>query len=366
MSEAKEIVITGVGMKTAVGEHAIQSCASVRAGVNRFAEWPHFGASFDEDGTALIVSAVQPDLGKGSWVGKARTLLTAPLYEAVVDAGLFDFEHVQRQMGGYRAGVYLGVPRPDRPGTPTGGLERFADEVGTEIFAAFSPHRIDLFALDQVGGALALAEAVGDLEEARVDVAIVGGVDSLLHPVFLRSLHDAGRLKTPATPVGLIPGEAAAFLVLERADDARRRGLRPRIRIGPRALEGQEPSKRDPKRLEHSDTMARVVQRVLAASGGASALDRVIVDLNGERWRFREWGLVDTRCLAELPNDSELWHPMDCVGDVGAAFLPLAVGMATRALERGYAGEGEMLICAASDQGDRAAILVRPHRPSRS
>lgn len=359
MAEAGQIVVTGIGMRTAVGEHAIQTCASIRAGINRFAEWPHFGQPLDLDGTALVASAVQPDLGKGSWTRKARKLLTMPFYEAIVDAGLFDFDEVRRRMGEYRAGVYLGAPRPDRPGSSEDALERFLSECGEKIFAPFSPVRTDIFALDQVGGAAALAAAVADLRESQIDVAIVGGVDSFLDLVFLRSLHEAQRLKTPASAAGLIPGEAAAFAILERTGDASRRGVRSRLRIGVTALEGSKLHADDPHEpLDRPNELAAALRAVLARLDASDLPRYVITDLNGERWRFREWGLAETRCLADLPDRWELWHPADCVGDVGAAFVPLAVGVATRAFERGHGLGDSMLICAGADQGERCAVAV--------
>ena len=81
---------------------------------------------------------------------------------------------------------------------------------------------------------LALAAAWHDLAEQRCDVAIAGGVDSLLLMSAYLAYEQAGLL-SPSPPAracrpfdrdrdGLVPGEGAGFVVLERADDAARRG----------------------------------------------------------------------------------------------------------------------------------------------
>ena len=353
------VVVTGFGMRTAVGNHATQTCASVRAGVSRFAEWPHFGATLDEEGTALIASATQPDLGNGSWIGKAIDLVTQPLHEATLHAGLYDLDAVKRAMGGvYRAAGFLAVPHPERPGTMADAFRQFLLDAQEHCIAPFHGTALEVHALDQAGGMVALARAVEELQANRIEVAVVGGVDSYLDNIFLSALHDERRLKVPALPAGLIPGEAAAFLVLEREADARRRGATPLARIVSLGLDAQAVAADAPDPAA-PDALTNAVNAALNTVGGAAAITRVISDLNGERWRFQEWAIVETRCLAAIPTGGwQHWHPADTVGDLGAAFVPFAVGLAARAFERGYAGQGITLICTGSDRGQRAAACV--------
>lgn len=356
MSGGEEIVVSGVGMRTAVGDHATQTCASIRAGINRFAEWPHFGATLDEDDTALIASAVEPDLGNGSWMGKTEHLLPSAFYEALLDAGLYDFEAVIRQLRTYRPMGFLAVPHPERPGTSTEAFN-YAIGVATEAFSnTLGIPALEVMALDQVSGFAAIARGVDALQRGAADVVIVAAVDSYLDPIFLGWLNDQRRLKVPSLPAGIIPGEAASVLVLERRQDVERRGGTARLRIGSVALDSEaaDPASRD---LGRPDPAARAVSQAIASAGGPDDLHRVIVDLNGERWRFLEWALVEGRCLDVLPRPWELWHPADCIGEVGAAFGPLAIGMAARAFARSYGARGA-LICAGTDRGERAAACV--------
>lgn len=89
------------------------------------------------------------------------------------------------------------------------------------------------FVQDDTSSAVAIGSALQDLVEGRSDVAIVGGYESLLTvPSYLAydragvlSSTDAERAYRPfdRDRDGIVLGEGAAFLVLERAADARSR-----------------------------------------------------------------------------------------------------------------------------------------------
>src|ERR1019366_3776009 len=74
-------------------------------------------------------------------------------------------------------------------------------------------------------GALQKAEIM--VASNRLERCLVGAVDSCLDPEFLLAAAVRGLLKTAVNPVGFIPGEAAAFVLIERTADARRATSRP-------------------------------------------------------------------------------------------------------------------------------------------
>lgn len=353
------VVITGIGMRTAVGNNAVQTCASIRCGINRFREWPHLGAGFGEDGAALIASATQPDLGNSSWVDKTLELIMQPLYEVLWSAELYDYPALLSKLGVCNIGAYLATPYRDRPGVTEADYREFAVDARQHCISVTQAQKVELMPLEHAGGLAALAMAVDELQDGVIDIAVVGGIDSFLETEFLGTLLDAGRLKIETTSSGVIPGEGVAFVVLERLETAQRRGIPPLARIGSVArdtervpLVGREPSK--------AEGLSRAVNAAIDDGGGPQDLHVVIADLNGERARFLEWALVDSRCLHALPTDRELWHPADCVGDVGAAFGPLAMGLAVRGFARGFAGRGGALLCSSSVRGERAAATIFP------
>jgi 3-oxoacyl-[acyl-carrier-protein] synthase I len=342
------VVVTGIGMKTPLGNHAVQSAASVRAGINRFRLWPHFGVDLGDD-SGLNASFLSPDPGDAPWTEKAFELLGPPLEEALWSSRLYELEKFRGKLS-----AFLALPYPDREGTTTEEFQEFAVSLREDCFGD-APVQTEILALDHAAGLVAVASAVEQLQKGRADVCLVGAVDSLLDSRFLHALFAESRLKVGSRGSGIIPGEGGAFVILERARDAARRKVQPLAQIEAIALEKDAPWKPDaPVRAEG---LSRAIRAVLQVAG-AGELRRVLTDLNGERWRFLEWALAEARCLEGLPRGWQLWHPADCLGDLGAAYGVSAMVLATRAMARGYHGGGKVLITASSDRGERAAMCL--------
>src|SRR4030095_15824362 len=87
-------------------------------------------------------------------------------------------------------------------------------------------------------------------------------------------------------------------------------------------------------------------------------IDYRIADLNGEQYGFKEASLALTRCLLERKPVFDLWHPADCVGEIGAAFVPCALGVALEAARKGYAPGRRALCHFGNDSGERAALVL--------
>jgi 3-oxoacyl-[acyl-carrier-protein] synthase II len=90
--------------------------------------------------------------------------------------------------------------------------------------------------------AFAIGFAVEQILLGKADAMLAGGTEAPLQPVILAQLHSAGVLgfheeagqtcrPFDATRNGLVPGEGSAFLVLEPARAAARRGIRPLARL---------------------------------------------------------------------------------------------------------------------------------------
>ena len=257
--------------------------------------------------------------------------------------------------------AYVATPYVDRPGVRADAYRLFAVQAREHCIAPARADEVHVVSGDHVAGLLALARATEDLRAGKADFAVIGAVDSLLHSTFLHAIANEGRLKTPSNPAGLIPGEAAVILVLERARDAERRGAPALGRLGTVAVD-RETIPLGVGQPIRAEGASRAIAAALEQNGGPASIHRAIVDLTGERWRALEWALVETRCLGGLPNDWQLWHPADCFGDVGAASSLAAVALALRAFARGYGGGGGVLVSAAAARGERAATCIFPER----
>jgi 3-oxoacyl-[acyl-carrier-protein] synthase I len=325
----------------------------VRASIARFARWEPSGTAFEEE-AGLVAASLPERFGDAPWTEKAADLVAQPLHEALWDAELYDLSAVRAAR--MRIGAYVATPYADRPGVSEDAFRLFAVEARQHCIAPAKADRVVLFSSDHAAGITALAQAARDLREGQVDVALVAGLDSLLHGEYLRALSVDRRLKQPSRPDGLIPGEAAAVVVLERGRDAAARGARRHATLGAVALE-RESIPLGPEHPIRAEAASRAVARALEEGG---PIRRVVSDLSGERWRSLEWALVETRCLGGLPGGWQLWHPADCFGDVGAASSIVHLALVARAFARGYAGGGPALLVAGSAGGERAAACVLP------
>jgi 3-oxoacyl-[acyl-carrier-protein] synthase-1 len=306
-----------------------------------------------------VTAAQLPEhLGDEPWYEKVDLIAPQPLHEALWDAALHDLVALRARSRG-ALGVYLATPHPERPGVSPEPYAEFIEQTEERLGLPAPVQLIEHVTHDHAAGIGALARAALQLIERRVDVALVVGIDSLLHSTYVEAMAGQGVLKLPDRAHGLFPGEGAAALILERASDAAARGAPVRARLGALALDTEATplGERYPIRGEAG---SRVVAAVLEAEARPTDIHRVLIDMTGERWRAIEWSLIETRCLGELPPGWQIWHPADCFGDLGAATGLVHAGLAVRAFARGYAGPGGVLLYAASPRGQRAAATLWP------
>ena len=356
-------VVTGVGAVTAGGAPAAQTRTSIRAGIRRVAERPIAGAGGDpgEEGGVYLASGAE---GLAAVLGAAGPidLALAAAREALWDAGLYEPREMDAAYRRVSVAVFLarpaeGAPWAD-PAAPGAFLDaavsaRLVDRAGTKLVPVPGGH---------AAGLLALEAAVGRLLSGEIDVALVGGLDDPLNPSAVSDLAQRGKLATDRAPGGLIPGEGSAFLVLERIEDARRRRAAPRAAVEgfgrgnePAPLDGPEPSR--------GEGATRAVHAAVAAAASAGPVSDVWTDLNGERNRALEFGLVETRALSALPAGGRRHVPASIVGDLGAASATLLLVLAAETIRSVRGAAGAALVCAASDGGERAAVVLGAPRP---
>jgi 3-oxoacyl-[acyl-carrier-protein] synthase-1 len=201
--------------------------------------------------------------------------------------------------------------------------------------------------------ALALAEeAVAQIRDGRLSLAAVGGVDSYFFTERLRSLDDDWRILSERNPDGFQPGEAASFFLLETQRGAASRGLAPLATMGGF---GSARSSRAPGVPNTGSELSTLLDRILPGTGARPV---VLCDLNGESARTREWGYALSRLGPRLGDDLALEHPASVLGDVGAATGATLVALATQYLGTKYTDRPGALVWAASDDGERRAVLL--------
>lgn len=345
-----QIVVTGVGLMTPVGHDSIMACAAVWAGISRLVGIADFVTENDAMTAGGVVTGVTEGLG-----GKERLLsLAVPAAREALFAAEEFYEDLCLAEG--KLLISLGPPeRPDVDDFDKEAIAAFLEETGLQEISS-----VEIIREGNSGGILALSKAIGLLREGTVKVCVVGGVDSLVEGPTLSWLEDAGRLKTDDRAHGFSAGEAAGFLVIEKASAARQRGA-PAICEVLEALHVMEEAHVFSDRPLLGKGLARSVNDLLASRGmKTDAIDLILCDLNGEHYRMKEWGLAQGRIFdgsAPLP---EIRHPAENIGDVGAASATVMVAIgATAQKQRHFEGQ-HMLVCASSDAGGRGCALLGP------
>jgi 3-oxoacyl-[acyl-carrier-protein] synthase-1 len=209
---------------------------------------------------------------------------------------------------------------------------------------------------------MAAAEAAMRMQSGELDRCIVGGVECCFEPRFLAACAKKALLKTAVSPVGFMPGEAAAFFLLEDVGKARaRRAMISAHLGGASVVRGQSHRFSDDPplgRAIHQAVQGALTQRPPAER----AVAFVLGDLNGDEHRAMEWGHALVRLNAEFGlGTAPLWLPALSFGETGAATGALSVCLAARAFDRGYAPGGTALVWLLSESGAAAAFtLSRP------
>lgn len=347
MSGGQNAVITGLGLVSPVGLGLAQSCASVRAGINRFKECEFYVCQSgppDYDDEPLIGS-VAPSVKAGP--DRIGALALAAVQDLVRNSRLKRSEFVE-------AGLYFSLPPAGRPtSVPRHAAGSLADLLGLDSGAQTQP-RVHIEE-GHTGGLRAVQEAVEAIQEGRNRSAIVVGADSWFDDAALAWADGARRLKCSATPNGFVPGEAAAAVLIESTDGARQREAKVLATIETTGVARETDTVLSGK-VCTGKGLAEAIGPVSADDDG---FDWVACDLNGEPYRSIEWGHCQVKLNKLFASLRHIWHPADCLGDVGAASGTALMAIVSRAFERGYARSERCLVWTSADEGERAALVLK-------
>lgn len=176
-----------------------------------------------------------------------------------------------------------------------------------------------------------IIQAVERLRRGTEQIALVGCADSLVTASRLEELLFAGRLKDAANPEGIMAGEAAGIILLEKENHARKRNATRYASIASWGR-GTEPNPLSGALPSTGQGLTEAFQGAFAGLENAGAgLDAIIADLNGERHRALEWAYTGGRIFPSPGRQRDLRHPADTLGDcggaMGVALMVEAVGM---------------------------------------
>lgn len=376
-----EIAITGLGLVSSLGRDVETSCAAARAGLSRAAPLDTF-AVYDEEAWAdlPVIGHAVPGLADGfEGLGKLIRLGAAGLVDACRYSGLAgSSDDVRTGLMLTVSNHYLKQRYVDSLAGKVGPEETararksIADEqalVGKGINAQITrlaglhipAGRQAIVFGDKAGFATLVREASRALNSGRLDVCIVGGIDSYNEPDVIRAAVALDLIKTPTSPFGFQPGEAASFVVLESLEHARQRNARIEGLVSAPGVardSGHRLSDQPPLGLGLAEAIAATLDQREDRGGNLSL---ILADLNGDPHPANDWGHAQVKLRSghsALATCTE-WHPAAAFGEIGAAAGAAAVCCAARGFSRGFSAD-HVLIWLASLDGERGSLYLRP------
>ncbi len=352
MSEA--LAIVRVGLCCPVGLDAVETAASLRAGISRKLETGFLSRELEPIVVGHVEEPYLPELEPAlrslrctSLQRRLLRLASGPLHEL--------FAGYPAQTG---PSLHVVGPQPSR------GRE-FVDAQFIAQLLAQTRSPIDagasrLLALGHAGLVHAVVAARAELLAGQREFAIVGGVDSYLDARRLAELEQDQRLQTSGPQDAFVPGEAAAFLLLARRATCQHYRLRPLAWLVAAGL-GHEPGHRYSDEPCLGDGLAAAFVECFADLGEPlEPIQLLLAGLNGERLPAREGGIALLRHRKRFVEALRIEHAAEYTGDAGAALAPLMLGAAAYRMHTGTT-RGPALLWACSDQGQRGALILRAH-----
>jgi 3-oxoacyl-[acyl-carrier-protein] synthase-1 len=343
------LAVQSIGTFTPVGRYAGATMGSLRCASQRMREFPFM----TPDGEPLVASAV--DLSPS---GEAMN--EGALYlDRLVAMGAFALKECVQDAGAPLPPLPLLLCAPEKEAfdVPWGQVAPLmAHHAGVALDLAHSA----LFASGRASVVQALAHAQQLLQRGQARACLVGGVDSLVQAPRLAPLIREERVRYALNRQGFIPGEGAAFLLVDGNGGQHTHACISGVGI---AAETRTRASSSPN---SGAELARAMRAALAdARRGIEELTFLAHDCSGERFGFKEFASAIARVRIKK---LERWTATISMGEMGAAIGPLTVAylsfmvgaMRRGGLQRGSGGHDVTMYAAASDGPARGAVVVTP------
>lgn len=349
MSSGVTLEILSTGVVCAVGLSSEAAYAAIRANVSGYAETNAVLGGLEFEPVIGATVPLRPRPVPGQELPRLELLARLALEECLLAA--------EADVG--RTALLLGVAEPHRTPPRARTDELLARSCRRFGFSADSR----LLPVGNVAAFEGLALARQLLAEGRVSQCIVGGVDSLLNEQDIERLTRTYRISTEKNGQGVVPGEAAAFVLV-----ARRPGSRGSLGSVVGVGRGRESEQSSVLSTGHP-TGRGLIAAWAAAVSDAGAHERDVVlrvsDMTGERYAGIDALLAVSRFFRSDRDGLPVLHPAENVGGTGAAAGGLSLAVAALGLSRDRLAADGLVLCEGSSEGGQrgAALLRAPARP---
>ncbi len=341
--------IAASGGLCALGHDMVAIATAVRGRLTGFAQHPNLPAS--RDGRPLTLALAPSPLPENDFhdpVGRMLALAPAPAMACLRKARLGPDSPALP--------FFLSLPAP-RPGFGPPEATRCAALLAARLPCRFDPGQSGIICTGQPGGLSAIAAGQTLIAAGKAEACLIGAVEAL-DMALLDWLDAHHQLKAEDVPCGLIPGEAAGFLLLASESFMQSQGLTPEAQIIATAA-ALEPSPWYGGQPATGNGLAAVYDHLLTPENPRA--DVTYIDHNGQNWRAEEWLTAWLRHGPRHAEPLDLRHPADAWGDIGAASGILLTALAATEISHPWAGLGPtaLVACAAQLGPERAGLLLR-------
>lgn len=334
---SRPLAIVGTGMVTGVGLSAPASCAAIRCGIDGFKE-----TRFMDSGGEWIIGCQVPL--EQPWRGTAKLvkMFVMALRECAERRPGLEFSATP---------IILCLSEESRPGGLENLVQEVCDGIQDELDLRFHADS-QIVTEGRVGFAVGLHHARKLVYEKGLANVIVAGVDSYLVGPILADLDKRERLLTSQNSNGFIPGEAAAAILVQAPGHSDTQLLCTGVGFG------VEQATEDSEEPLRADGLVKAIKGALADAGcDLGDLDFRITDISGSQYQFKEASLALSRILRKRKEEFDIWHPADCIGDVGAAIGGVMLAVIDAACRKGYSKGHRILFHMGNEDGKRVAMV---------
>ncbi|QSQ11045.1 beta-ketoacyl synthase N-terminal-like domain-containing protein [Myxococcus landrumensis] len=346
-AEGPEVAISAMGVCTPIGLTARASHAALRARLDSFLLTRFVGGD-GEPIRASVLTELDEDM---------------PRFERMLAMCEWAFQDtaLPASLGaGNRVSLALALPEADSALAfdADAFVSRWDALVRTRLPEVPAPATV--FKQGRSAFFCALEKAMSSLATGVCDAMLIGAVDSLCSPEVLMHLDAEGRLLRPARE-GTVPGEGAAFVLLER--QAPRRGRQAPVSFGrllrvSTGLESCHFLQDAPNTAQALTEAFRQLRRKWAQRA-----DIFYTCETGESFWAAELSMAYLRNIPLMPEPFVRTMAAEAFGDLGAAAGGVMLGMGVHALARLRRPTDSppplFLLCGSGDRGHVGACLVQ-------
>jgi len=332
--------VIATGMVCPVGLTDESACAAMRAGISAFEELPYL----DNTGEPIVGAFVPTISFKLKRDERLLLMLEQVILDCISKCKEFDFSQVP---------IFVCLAEEGRPGNGVEMSSNVINEIESRLTKKFHPIYSQVICNGHTSGFEAMGKARELMRIKGIESCLVCGVDSYINASSLLWLDQYYRLKTEDNSDGVIPGEAAAAVMVSSRSKSDATISISGLGFGfenANLLEIELP-------LMGIGLSQATKQALLDADINMGDIDSQFSDATGEQYGFKEHALMIGKVLRTRKEELEIWHFAENVGDTGSVSGLLQVIKVFFSVNKGYSIGFNALGLTSSINGKRAAAV---------